>query len=305
MLTRRKFIGTTLGAGVALATGCATQPAGKRMIVDSQVHLWKANGPDYPWNPGAKPQLPEPMTIERVVPLMDEAGVDRVVIVPPALNDVNTYALEAVRRYPGRFAIMGRIPLEDPKSAALLPRWKDQPGMLGLRVSFNTPETLKWLSDGTADWFWPAAEKNGLPVMFLAFGNVHRFGPIAQRHPGLPLIIDHMGVNTAIAKEGKLAEKIGDAVALAKYPNVSIKMSNLVNASLEPYPFRDLDVPLKRVYDAYGPQRCHWGTDTTNGQHRGTWRQRLTHFTETIDFMSDSDKDWVLGRSIQQKLKWA
>jgi predicted TIM-barrel fold metal-dependent hydrolase len=278
MFTRRKFIGTTLGAGVALATGgCATQPAGKRMIVDAQVHLWKADGPDYPWNAGAKPQLPEPFTVERVVPLMDEAGVDRVVIVPPALNDVNSYALDAVRRYPNRFAVMGRIPLQDPRSAALLP-----------------------------DWFWPAAEKNRLPVMFLAFGNVHRFGPIAQRHPDLPLIIDHMGVNTAIAKEGKLAEKIADAVALAKYPNISIKMSNLVNTSLQPYPFRDLNDHLKRVFDAYGPQRCYWGTDLTNTSFtRVTWRQRITHFTEELSFLSESDKDWVMGRSIRERLKWA
>jgi predicted TIM-barrel fold metal-dependent hydrolase len=307
MFTRRKFIGTTLGAGVALATGgCATQPAGKRMIVDAQVHLWKADGPDYPWNAGAKPQLPEPFTVERVVPLMDEAGVDRVVIVPPALNDVNSYALDAVRRYPNRFAVMGRIPLQDPQSAALLPGWKNQPGMLGVRVTFNTPETLAWLSDGTVDWFWPAAEKNRLPVMFLAFGNVHRFGPIAQRHPDLPLIIDHMGVNTAIAKEGKLAEKIADAVALAKYPNVSIKMSNLVNTSLESYPFRDLNDHLKRVLDAYGPQRCYWGTDLTNTSFtRVTWRQRITHFTEELSFLSESDKDWVMGRSIRERLKWA
>jgi predicted TIM-barrel fold metal-dependent hydrolase len=178
--------------------------------------------------------------------------------------------------------------------------------MLGVRVTFNTPETLAWLSDGTVDWFWPAAEKNRLPVMFLAFGNVHRFGPIAQRHPDLPLIIDHMGVNTAIAKEGKLAEKIGDAVALAKYPNVSIKMSNLVNTSLEPYPFRDLNDQLKRVFDAYGPQRCYWGTDLTNTSFtRVTWRQRITHFTEELSFLSESDKDWVMGRSIRERLKWA
>jgi len=104
MLTRRKFIGTTLGAGVALATaGCATQPSGKRMIVDAQVHMWKANTPDWPWVAGANPQLPEPFTIERIMPLMNEAGIDRVVIVPPTLNDRNDYALEAVQRYPGRF----------------------------------------------------------------------------------------------------------------------------------------------------------------------------------------------------------
>jgi len=306
MFTRRKFIGTTVGAGVALAMGgCATQPAGKRMIVDSQVHLWKASSPDYPWNPGAKPQLPEPFTIERVLPLMDEAGVDRVVAVPPGLNDVNSYALEAARRYPNRFAVMGRIPLEDPKSPALLPRWKDQPGMLGVRVTFITPPTLKWLSDGTADWFWPAAEKAGLPVMFLVFGHVNRFGPIAERHPGLQLIIDHMGVNLAIAKEGRTAEVIGHAVALAKYPNVSIKMSNLVNASLEPYPFRDLNDHLKRVFDAYGPRRCHWGTDLTAGYARATWSQRVAHFTEELKFLSESDKDWVMGRSVRERLKWA
>jgi len=306
MFTRRKFLETTLGTGVALATGaCATQPAGKRTIVDAQVHLWKASGPDYPWTTGAKPQLPEPFTVERVLPLMDEAGVDRVVIVPPALNDVNTYALDAVRRYPSRFAVMGRIPLQDPKSAALLPKWKDQPGMLGVRLTFNTPETLAWLSDGTADWFWPAAEKSRLPVMFLAFGNVDKFGPIAQRHPELPLIIDHMGVNTAIAKEGKMAEKIGDAVALARYPNVGVKMSNLVNASLEPYPFRDLNDHLKRLFDAYGPQRCYWGTDLTNTSfNRVTWRQRITHFTEELSFLSESDKDWVMGRAIRERLKW-
>jgi len=304
MFTRRKFIGTTIGAGVALATGgCATQPAGKRQIVDAQAHLWKASGPDYTWNPGAKPQLPEPFTIERALPLMDEAGVDRVVIVPPGLNDNNSYALEAARRYPDRFAVMGRIPQRDPQSAALLPRWKENKGMLGVRVTFIGKDAAM-LTDGSVDWFWPAAEKTGLPVMFAAFGMVDRFGPIAQRHPGLPLIIDHLGVNTAIAKEGRMAEAIGQAVALAKYPNVSIKMSNLPNSSLEPYPFRDLNEPLRRVFDAYGPRRCHWGTDVTNGFARVNWKQRVTHFTEELTFMSESDKDWVMGRSIREKLKW-
>jgi len=307
MFTRRKFLGTTLGTAAPLATGCATQSGSRRTIVDAQVHLWKASGPDFPWVSGAKPQLPEPFTIERIVPLMDEAGVDRVVIVPPTLNDINAYALEAVQRYPNRFAVMGRVPLENPKSAALLPRWKDQPGMLGVRVTFNTPETLKWLSDGTTNWFWPAAEKAGLPVMFLAFGNVHLFDPIAKSHPGLPLIIDHMGVNPPIAQDpGRMAKAIGDAVALAQYPNVSIKMSNLVNASLEPYPFRDLTPHLQRVFEAYGPRRCFWGTDLTNTQFtRVTWRQRIDHFTKELPFLTESDKDWVMGRALMERLKWA
>ena len=120
---------------------------------------------------------------------MDEAGVDRVVIVPPGLKP--------------------RTPRS--KSAALLPTWKQQPGMLGVRVTFNTPTTLAWLSDGTADWFWPAAEKAGLAVMFLAVGEVPRFAHIAERHPQLSLIIDHMGLNSS-SRTNRITENIPAAI---------------------------------------------------------------------------------------------
>jgi predicted TIM-barrel fold metal-dependent hydrolase len=311
MLTRRKFIGTTLVAGAALTASTQQgrpQPASKRTIVDAQVHFWKANSPDWAWDPGARPQLPEPFTIERALPMMDEAGVDRVVIVPPGLNDRNDYALEAARRYPNRFGIMGRVRLEDPKSAALLPPWKQQPGMLGVRVTFNTPTTLAWLSDGTADWFWPAAEKAGLAVMFLAVGEVPRFARIAERHPQLTLIIDHMGLNSS-SRANRVTEMIpaaiDQAVALAKYPNVSVKFSGAVGNSLEPYPFRDMTAYLQRLFDAYGPQRCHWGTDITNSLAKASYGQRVTHFTEELSFLSESDKDLVMGRAILTRLQWA
>jgi predicted TIM-barrel fold metal-dependent hydrolase len=311
MLTRRRFIGTTLVAGAALATGAQQarpQPASKRTIVDAQVHFWKANSPDWPWDPGVTPQLAEPFTIERALPMMDEAGVDRVVIVPPGLNDRNDYALEAVKRYPNRFGIMGRIRLQDPKSEALLPTWKQQPGMLGVRLTFNTPATRAWLSDGTADWFWPAAEKAGLAVMFLAVGEVPKFARIAERHPQLTLIIDHMGLNSS-SRSNRITEMIpaaiDQAIALAKYPNVSIKLSGALGNSLEPYPFRDMTVYLQRVFDAYGPQRCHWATDITNSFANASYRQRVIHFTEELSFLSESDKDWVMGRAILARLKWA
>jgi predicted TIM-barrel fold metal-dependent hydrolase len=314
MLSRRSFLSSTVGVSVGLATAqqAAPRPAAaqaKRLIVDAQVHLWKAESPDWPWVPGMKPQMPEPFTIEKLVSLMDEAGVDRAVIVPPSWpGDRNDYGVEAARRYPNRFAVMGRIPLQDPKSAALLPTWKQQPGMLGVRVTFNTPPTLAWLSDGTADWFWPAAEKAGLAVMFLAVGEVPRFAHIAERHPQLTLIIDHMGLNSS-SRTNRITENIpaaiDQAIALAKYPNVSIKLSGALGNSLEPYPFRDMTVYLQRVFDAYGPQRCHWATDITNSFVTASYRQRVTHFTEELSFLSESDKDWVMGRAILARLKWA
>jgi predicted TIM-barrel fold metal-dependent hydrolase len=310
MLSRRTLLNTSLTAGAGLiaatqhARRAATQP-GRRIIVDGQVHLWKAESPDWPWVPGAKPQLPEPMTIERYLPLMQEAGVDRTIVVPPSWpGDRNDYALEAARRYPDRFRVMGRIPLQKPEAAALLPKWKEQPGMLGIRLLFLTDTQRSWLADGTADWFWPVAEKAEVPVMFFAPGRISLFGPIAERHPQLTLIIDHMGLIATMAQDNTLTSAIDQAVALAKYPNVSIKVSATPGVSQEPYPFRDMTVHIKRVVDAFGPQRCYWGTDVTNSFAKATYRQRVTHFIEELSFLSETDKDWIMGRAILARLNW-
>ena len=312
MLSRRRFLNTTLGAGFALAAPRQQQAAAKapapktaRRIVDAQVHLWKANTPDRPWPPNTVPQLPEPFGYDKLLPMMDEAGVERVVIVPPSWEgDRIDYAPEAHAKHPTRFGIMGRIPLADPHSAAaLLPKWKEQPGMLGIRVSFNAQQTV-WLRDGTADWFWPAAEKAGIPVMFLAPGNLPTFAAIAERHPQLALIIDHMGLSIDIAKADKREEAVAQAAALAKYPNVSVKLSSAPTYSSEPYPCRDMTPFIRRLYDVYGPQRCYWGTDMTNSFAKATYRQRITHFTEELAFLSEEDKDWIMGRGIMGRLGW-
>ncbi len=312
MLSRRSLLTSSLGAGLALSApglqqAAAQGPAPKppRRIVDAQVHLWKANTPDRPWPPNTVPQLPQPFGYDQLLPMMDEAGVARVVIVPPSWEgDRIDFALEAHAKHPARFGIMGRIALADPQSAALLPKWKEQPGMLGIRVSFNAEQTA-WLRNGTADWFWPAAEKAGIPLMFLAPGNLPIFAGIAERHPQLALIIDHMGLSIDIAKANRREEAVAQAAALARYSNVSVKLSSAPTYSSEPYPYRDMTPSIRRLYDAFGPQRCYWGTDMTNSFAKATYRQRIAHFTEELPFLSEEDKDWIMGRAIMGRLGWA
>jgi predicted TIM-barrel fold metal-dependent hydrolase len=307
MLSRREFLNATVRAGVAgaiLATAEAQTPQRFR-IVDSQVHIWKAESEDWKWVPGAQPQLREPFTIEKLVPLMDQAGVERAVLVPPGwTGDRNDYALEGVRRYPHRFGVMGRIAVRDPDSAALLPKWKSELGMLGVRLTFLGPSAA-WLTDGSVDWFWPAAERARLPVMLLAPGRTADLAPIAERHPELPLIVDHMGVIPQIVQDGKLADTIDQTVALAKYPNVSVKLSALVANSTERYPFRDLLPHVERTFNAFGPQRCYFGTDLTNEFNRATYAERIAQFTEEMSFLSAADQEWVMGRAILARLQWA
>ena len=131
-----------------------------------------------------------------------------------------------------------------------------------------------------------------------------RFKAIAERHPQLPLIIDHMNLSLEIAKAGAIKNAIDDVVALAKYPNVSVKLSSAPTYSLEPYPWRDMTEHLERCFDAFGPQRCYWGTDLTNAFAKSTYRQRITHFTQELKFLSEEDKEWVMGRAILTRLGW-
>jgi predicted TIM-barrel fold metal-dependent hydrolase len=316
MPSRRRLLTSLTAAGAALAAGRAlpTFADSRRLIVDSQIHLWPASTPERPWVPGTQPQLPEPFAIERVIPMLDEAGVDRVVIVPPTLEGERLdYAQEAVKRYPGRFAIMARLPLDKPDRAQRLPTLRDQPGVLGVRLNFVGHQAA-WLNDGTADWFWPAAEKAGLPVMFLTSGQTSLFANIAERHPQLTLIVDHMGVGaglrphpdaSGVVRKNAVPEAIAETAALARYPNVSVKLSSVPLISTEAYPFPDTFPHIRRLFDAFGPQRCHWGTDVTNSLARATYRQRVTQFTEELTFLSEDDKDWIMGRSIMERLRWA
>ena len=126
-------------------------------IIDAQVHIWAADTPARPWPEYGKryAHRPHPFGKDALLREMDAAGVDRVVIVPPSWEgERNDLALEAAQLHPDRFAIMGRLAIERPESRALVPTWRSQPGMLGVRLTLTRDHHRAWLSDGTADWFW-------------------------------------------------------------------------------------------------------------------------------------------------------
>ena len=131
-------------------------------IIDSQVHIWAENTPERPWAPNmeGRAHLPEPLSAEKLLAMMNQAGVDAAILVPPSLEgDRNDLCLAAARKFSDRLAVMGRINLTGADSATALATWREDPGMLGLRLTFHRPDTRPQLTDGTADWLWPAAQK--------------------------------------------------------------------------------------------------------------------------------------------------
>jgi predicted TIM-barrel fold metal-dependent hydrolase len=273
-------------------------------IVDAQVHIWGADTPDRPWPPGRahQAQKPYPVTKDLVLAGMNEAGIDRAVLVPPSWEgDRNDLALAAARLHPERFAVMGRLGIEKPESRALVENWKRQPGMLGMRFTFHTELQKPWLTDGTADWLWPAAERAGIPVMIFPPGSLAAVDRIAEHHPGLRLVIDHLAIGTARKDAGAFAH-LPDLCALARRPNIAVKASALPCYTSEPYPFRAIHPHVRRVYDAFGPRRMFWGTDWT--RLPVPWRQAVTLFTEELPWLSAEDREWIMGRGIAEWIGW-
>src|SRR5438876_10113913 len=134
------------------------------LIADSQVHLWGADTPQRPWpaGRGVEAQKPYPVTRDMLLFEMELAKVDRIVIVPPSgEGDRNDLALDAARTHPDRFAVMGRITLADPASKALVPHWKKQPGIAGMRFTFHNQHNRHRITDGRADRLRAAAGHAG------------------------------------------------------------------------------------------------------------------------------------------------
>ncbi len=271
------------------------------LIVDSQIHIWQ-NGkmsPHHRQNPSylASDALAE----------MATAGVDCAVIHPPStLGEAsNALAVEAVRNHPDKFCILGHFDLQSPDREKIVSGWRKRPGMLGFRYTFNQPHEKTWWTDGSLDWFWKACEKEDLRIGLLATGpNTKAFGKIAERHPGLKMHIDHIGRGGGRAglKDDALYADLGEMLALAKLPNVAVKLSGAPSTSSQPYPYKNIHQYLQKIIEAFGSERCFWGTDIT--RMPCTYKQCVTMYTEEMPWLKGRDLEQVMGGAIVRWLGW-
>ena len=273
------------------------------LIVDSQVHIWGADTPARPWPKRAEAQRPVPLGADDLLREMNEAGVDRVVIVPPSWEgDRNDLGIAASAAHPQRFAVMGRLDPQDPKSRGQLANWRQQTGMLGLRFTFHIPVLVTLLTEGYMDWVWGEAEKAGVPVYVLVPQPlVYLIDKVAQKYPGLKITMDHLSLSSS-KKDAEAFHDLDMLLAIAERPNVAAKVSALPCYSTGKYPYKELHDYIRRAYDAFGPKRLFWGTDLSRSPI--TYRQHVTMFTEEIPWLTSEDKEWIMGRAVCEWLDW-
>jgi len=266
------------------------------LIVDSQIHLWTGGqAPSHHWR--------TPFTMEDALREMRPAGVDRAVNCPAIWDaDSNDYAVDAHRRHPDKFATLGWFDTSTPKDTAFVENFVSQPGMLGLRFVLVSPQQEERLREGALEWIWAAADDLGLPVgLIVANPMIGELGRIAQDYPNLRMLIDHMCIRPHLKTPEAIAH-LDDIIALARFPNIAAKASGVPSMAVDEFPFKSIHAPLKKAFEAFGPDRMFWGTDFS--RMTCTWSECVRLFSEELHWLKGEDLEQVMGRGVCEWIGW-
>lgn len=275
------------------------------MIVDAQVHVWARATLARPWVSGGELYChrPEPFGADELVNVMDAAGVDRAVLVPPSWEGYRNDVVRAsAARYPSRFGWMARLRLDQRERASELLRGRAvMGGALGVRLTFARGVERRWLEDGTAEWFWREAERLNLAVMVFAPGRSEALEGIARRFPSIRLIVDHLGIPTDASGQ-PLDQWIRPLLKLSELPNVSVKASALPCAVSEPYPFPTARRVVRKVTSEFGASRVFWGSDLT--RLPCAYEDAVNFLREGAEILTDQELRMVMGEGLAAALRW-
>ena len=301
-VSRRLFLSTAAALPLGLSSCAATSqenPSGKvsersAPIVNASEHAWVINDPRFPVNPDLSncpnQKMDHAYSMEHILSDMRVHSVDKVVILQFCLYGTdNSYISHCVQSHPNRFAAVALLvghrlhAPDDPENPSRLTKLMQEDGLAGLRLSPIYDTNVVWLNDPVCYPLWKRAEELGAVFnIFLAPQQIPQLADMAERFPGVKIVIDHMAlINIARPEE----EGIVPLVSLADFPNVYCRTS-LHRVSKETMPYRDAWPYLRRLYDAFGPHRLMYGNF-----------YELLIAKDLIPFFNRVDKEWILGRT--------
>ena len=274
-------------------------------IIDSQVHAYEANTPKRPWDP--VPNWPPHVTGDEMVAAMNKVGVDGAIFISAfsMYRYDASYAVEVQKAHPCKFGIVKPVDPDNPDVADVVAEWKKIPGTVGIRI-MQTKEVKRDPAHPGLDRIAKAAVKNDFPVNMLCWDNLDAGMAIIDRNPDTRFILDHIGIlqpRTPPAPANPWAD-LPKVLELAKRKNVVIKISGACTLSREPYPFNDIWDPLARIFDAWGLERCLWGTDWTRAFAVVNYEQAVEPFKKT-DRLSTSDRAMLMGGACAKAYNWS
>jgi predicted TIM-barrel fold metal-dependent hydrolase len=291
-MTRREALACTTGC---LLYSGASPAAERAPVINTAEHVWVINDPRFKIDPQiatCPSNLPKhDYSGEWLLDEMKRYNVDHVAISHVCYyGRNNSYTSHCVKTWPSKFAGYGLLvghrlyPPADKENASRLERLVKEDGLIGLRLSPIYDRDVVWLSDPVSYPLWKKAEQLRCVFhIFLAPHQVKQVGHMAERFPGVNVVIDHMAMIDITAPD---SDGFGPLLDLARYPNVYIRTSLHNPSKTRQMPFRDVWPFLRRLYDRYGARRMVWANF-----------YEYVIIKEMIPFLSAEDKEWIMGRT--------
>jgi predicted TIM-barrel fold metal-dependent hydrolase len=273
--------------------------------LDSQVHAYERNHPGRPW--AGVLHGPAEVTGDQMVAAMDAVGVDGAVLVSPfsMYRYDASYAIAVHAAHPSRFRLVKPVDTTDPAVADTIADWASTNGTVGVRIMLRD-EVSADPADPGINRALAAAAQHSLPVNLMCWGRLEQAAQLAARNPSTRLVIDHLGLQQPFEPPAP-AQPFADLpklLALAAHDNIAVKISGACTLSHEPFPYKDIWNPLGRIFDAFGFDRCMWGTDWTRAVGLLTYEQGVEAFRVT-DRLSDADRAVLMGETLQRVYDWS
>lgn len=261
-------------------------------IFDAQVHTWLGqHEPKFPWDADQVKGPFESMPVhpaECVIADMDREAVDVAALVVPTLYGTdNRYAIEAATTFPGRFGVVGRIDTRLPNHRRRLQTLMAEPTMIAIRLTDQSASG--WSAGGELAQMIEAADELDVPVCARPGpSNLKVLTEVARRHPSLRLVVDHLGleappISVPVAGPDPF-RLLPELLALARFPNIYVKMSGAPALSNTRYPFNDIWPALRQVVTRFGPDRVMWGSDYNRTKDLHTYREAIDYINAVEGF---------------------
>lgn len=272
--------------------------------IDCQVHAYERNSPKRPW--AGFLQGPDEVTGDDMVAAMDGLGVDGALLISPfsLYRYDGSYILDVYAKHPGRF---GLIKPFDPQSASVaeeIASWAKTPGVVGARIML-TAQPFE-ASDPGLNRILAAGSRAGIPVNVMCSGKLPLLRELARRNPDTQIVVDHLGLAQPFVPPPppQPFADLPNVLSLAAFDNVAIKISGACTLSHQPFPYQDIWEPLSKIFDAFGFDRCMWGTDWTRAVKLLTFEQGVEAFRVT-DQISDAERLTLMGGTLKRIYHWS
>ena len=280
--------------------------ADRAPLIDTHMHVWAGDTERFPFAHPYDPKFKPPRTAgtaELLLKEMDTFGVTHCVLVQVIYHGWdNRYVARCLKDHPKRFRGQGLIDPTDPKAADKLEFWVKRHGLSGMRFSpIYYQGKDDWLNARASDALWEKAERlKAIFNFFIATPQLPKLEDVVRRFPKVRVVIDHLA-RVDLKATNPLPE-FRKLLVLAKYPGVWAKVSELsVLSPSGKYPYRDTFAWVKRLYEAFGPDRLLWGTGfpgaTRAEAERPSLRQELDLVRKEIPFFTPADQEKILGRN--------